>query len=87
MTATLGSRLLLNLRGLVLRPAYNEEHTALGLNLLIFNERAGDQTTLATYSMQDIEDPEGAARRRENQLRVQERTDHLIGQSSLSITS
>jgi hypothetical protein len=81
MSATLGSRLVLNLRGSILRPAYNEEHTALELKSLIFNGQPGDQTTLATFSMQDIEDPEGAARRRENRLRVQERTDHSVGQS------
>jgi len=83
MTATLGSRLILNLHGSVLRPAYNEEHTTLEPSSLIFKEQAGDQTTLATYSMQDIEDPEGAVRRRENRLRAQERTAHLVGQSSI----
>jgi hypothetical protein len=82
MTATLGSRLILNLHGSVLRPAYSEEHTTLELSLL-FNEQPGDQTTLATYSMQDIEDPEGAARRRETRLRAQERTARLVGQSSM----
>lgn len=61
MTATLGSRLVLNLRGSILRPAYNEEDTA--LELLVFNDQAGDQTTLATYSMQDIEDPESNGER------------------------
>jgi hypothetical protein len=81
MTATLGSRLVLNLRGSILRPAYNEEDTV--LELLVFNDQAGDQTTLATYSMQDIEDPEGVVKRRENRLRVQEQTAHLVGQSSL----
>ena len=80
MTATLGSRLVLNLRGSILRPAYNEDTV---LELLVFNDQAGDQTTLATYSMQDIEDPEGVVKRRENRLRVQEQTAHLVGQSSL----
>jgi hypothetical protein len=47
MTATLGSRLILNLRGSVLRPAYNEDHAALEMNLLSFNGEAGDQTALA----------------------------------------
>jgi len=81
MAATLGSRLILNLRGSVLRPAYNEEHTAPMMNLLIFNKQAGDQTTLATYSIQNIDDPDGAARRREDRLRVQEQTARLVQQS------
>jgi hypothetical protein len=59
MTATLASRLVLNLRGLVLRPAYTEEHTT---PELVFNSPLRDQTTGTTYSMQNIEDQEGAAR-------------------------
>jgi len=37
MTSTLGSRLILNLRGSILRPAYNEEDTMIDLNTLVFN--------------------------------------------------
>ena len=65
MSATLASRVILNLRGSVLRPGYNEEHMASELNALIFNSQPRDQTAVTTYSMQDIEVPGRTAGRRD----------------------
>jgi hypothetical protein len=59
--ATLGSRLILNLRGSLLRPAYNDGHTVPESNGIVFNIRPGNQTTFNAYSMGDIENPEDAA--------------------------
>lgn len=40
MASTLGCRLILNLRGSILRPAYNEENTTIYLNTLVFNNHS-----------------------------------------------
>ncbi|KIM73694.1 hypothetical protein PILCRDRAFT_828918 [Piloderma croceum F 1598] len=61
--ATLGSRLILNLRGSLLRPAYNDGQTVPELNVIMFNSRP-NQPTFDAYSMEDIENPEVAVGRR-----------------------
>ena len=55
MMATLGSRLVLNLRGSLL-PANNAGQTISKLHTIIFNTLPGNQTTLNAYPMEDIED-------------------------------
>jgi hypothetical protein len=64
MIATLGSRLILNLRGSLLRPAYNDGQTVPELNGIIFNSRP-NQTTFNAYPMEDISDLEAAVGRRD----------------------
>jgi hypothetical protein len=76
MTATLASRLILNLRGSVLRSSYTEEHTP-EVDVLVFSSQLLDQTTTSTYSMQDIEDPEGAVKRRDRRLIMPQRTNNV----------
>jgi len=42
--STLGCRMILNLRGLSLRPGYNEDDTTIDLNTLVFNNHPNRQT-------------------------------------------
>jgi hypothetical protein len=62
--ATLGSRLILNLRGSLLRPAYNDGQTVPELNGIIFYSRP-NQPTFNAYPMEVIEDLEAAVGRRD----------------------
>ena len=55
MIATLGSRLILNLRGLLL-PANNTGQTISKPGTIIFSTLPGNQTTFNAYPMEDIED-------------------------------
>jgi len=44
MTPMLGSRLMLNLRGSILRPPYNEDDTSVELHTLVFNRHPEDES-------------------------------------------
>jgi hypothetical protein len=43
MVSTLGSRLILNLRGSILRPAYNDQDSTIQLSTLVFNNHSCDE--------------------------------------------
>ena len=68
MIAALGSRLILNLRGSILRPAYNDGHTIRTLDGIVFNSHPYDQTTLTAYPMEHMEDPEAAVSGRRDRM-------------------
>jgi len=61
ITPTLCSRLILNLRGSILRPASNEQDTTVELHTLAFINHPEDPTIATRDLMNDIEDLEDAA--------------------------
>lgn len=67
------SRLVLNLRGAIMRPACGEEHTGTDLNMIVFTTKPEGVFTVRN-SMEDVEDPQGAAARRTS--RQARRTHH-----------
>ena len=44
MSSTLGSRMILNLHGTILRPAYGEEDMTISLNTLVSNNHPNGRT-------------------------------------------
>jgi len=81
MLTTLGSRLILNLRGSLL-PANNAGQTISGkLGTIIFNTLPGNQTTFNAYPTEDIEDPQDAAGQRDRQVVVPRQTSEYPSSS------
>jgi len=70
MASTIGSRLVLNLRGSILQPAQNHEDTTLRLNTLVFNRHLSDhdETILKHDLVKDLEDLQAVVRRRDEEL-------------------
>lgn len=63
ITITLCSRLVLNLRGLILSPPYDEEDISINLDPLTFRGCPDGATIAAPNAMETVEDPEVDRRR------------------------
>jgi len=62
LTSTLGCRLILNLRGSILRPASDTEDATIELTTVVFNHHSDDSTVAMRRLVDDNEVPESTAR-------------------------
>jgi hypothetical protein len=70
ISATLCSRLALNIRGLFLRPVYQEEDTMVDLATLVFSGQPSGATTAPPNGMEMVEDAEADIAGGESQRRT-----------------